>query len=139
MALRPLPPAVCPTLAPACPSPATIKGRGAPPGHHHTHPTLICSLSSLQRPPHRAPPLPVVPHRCPVMSVPPLPPLVVGEAHRRPLPFFLNSGEVSRTGAPLQPFSDEPPLRRCPRSTVDRRRPRSTATWTRSTEFSVEN
>jgi hypothetical protein len=31
MALRPLPPAVSPSLAPVCLSPATIKGRGAPP------------------------------------------------------------------------------------------------------------
>jgi hypothetical protein len=86
VALRPLPPAVFTSLAPACPSPATIKGRGAPPGHHHTHPALICSLSSPQRPPHRAPPPPVVPHRRPAMSVPPPPPLVAGEAHRHPLP-----------------------------------------------------
>jgi hypothetical protein len=88
MALRPLPSAVSPSLTPACPSPATIKGRGAALGHHHTHPALICSLPSLQRPPHRAPPLSVVPHRPPVMSIPPPPPLAAGEAHRRPLPLF---------------------------------------------------
>jgi hypothetical protein len=88
MALRLLPPAVSPSPAPVCPSPATIKGRGAPPGHHHTHPTLNCSLLSPQRPPHRAPPPPIVPHRRPVMSDPPPPPLAAGEAHRRPpLPF----------------------------------------------------
>jgi hypothetical protein len=77
-----------PLPTPVCPSPATIKGRGAPLGHHHTHPALNCSLPSPQRPPHRAPPPPIVPHRRPVMSDPPPPPLAAGEAHRRPLSLF---------------------------------------------------
>jgi hypothetical protein len=139
MALRPLPLAVSPSLAPVCPSLATIKGRGAPPGHHHTHPTLICSLPSPQRPPHRAPPPLVVPHRHLSMSVPPPPLLQSVRLTTVPSPFFLNHGEVQRTGAPFRPFSGEPPPRRCPRSTVDRCRLWSTAPWTRSTEFSVEN
>jgi hypothetical protein len=88
MALRLLPLAVSPSLAPVCPSPATIKGRGAPPSHHHTHPSLNCSLPSSQRPPHRAPPPPIVPHRRPVVSDPPPPPLAADEAHRRPLSLF---------------------------------------------------
>jgi hypothetical protein len=115
-----------PPPAPACPSPTTIKGRGAPPGHHHTHPALICSLSSLQRSPHRAPPPPIVPHHRLAVSDPSPTPLAVGEAHRCPLPLFLNRSEVPRTGAPFRPFSGEPPPRRCPWSTVDRRRPWST-------------
>jgi hypothetical protein len=88
MALRPLPPAVSPSLAPVCPSLTTIKGRGAPPGHHHTHLAIICSLLSRQRPPHRAPPPSVVPHRRLVVFIPPSPPLAAGEAHRRPLLLF---------------------------------------------------
>jgi hypothetical protein len=88
MALRLLPPTISPSPAPVCPSPATIKGRVAPPGHHHTHQALNCLLPSPQRPPHRAPPPPIVPHRRPVVSDPPLPPLAAGEAHRRPLSLF---------------------------------------------------
>jgi hypothetical protein len=139
MALSPLPPAVSPSLAPACPSLATIKGRGAHPGHHHTHPALICSLPSSQCPPHRAPPPSVVPHRCPAVSIPPPPLLQPVRLTAIPFPFFLNRDEAPCTGAPFRPFSGEPPPRRCPRSTVDQRRPRSTAPWTRSTEFSVKN
>jgi hypothetical protein len=131
MVLRPLPPAVSPSLALACPSPATIKGRGAAPGHHHTHPALICSLPSPQRPPHRAPPSPVVPHHHPAVSIPTPPPLAAGEAHRRPLPLFPQPQRGSmHGGGPFRPFSGEPPPRRCPWST---------ASWTRSTKFSVEN
>jgi hypothetical protein len=78
MTLRLLPPAVSPSPAPVCPSPATIKGRGAPPGHHHTHLALNRLLLSPQ----------IVPHRRPVMSDPPPPSLAAGEAHRRPLSFF---------------------------------------------------
>jgi hypothetical protein len=88
MALRPLPLAVSPSPASACPSPTTTKGRGAPPGHHHTHPALICSLPSPQRSCHRAPPPSIVPHCRPAVSDPPPPPLAAGEAHRYPLPLF---------------------------------------------------
>jgi hypothetical protein len=88
MVLRPLPSVISPTLAPACPSTATIKGRGAPPGHHHTHPTLICSLPSLQCPPHRVPPPPVVPHRRSAVSVPPPPLLQPVRLTAVPSPFF---------------------------------------------------
>jgi hypothetical protein len=85
---RLLPPAVSPSLAPMCPSLATIKGRGAPPGHHHTHLALNRLLLSLQRPLHRAPPPLIVPHRRLVMSDPPPPPLAAGEAHLHPLSIF---------------------------------------------------
>jgi hypothetical protein len=83
-----LPPAISPSPAPVCPSPTTIKGRGAPPGHHHTHPTLNHLLPSLQRPVHRAPPPPIVLHHRMIMSDPPPPPLAVGEAHLHPLFIF---------------------------------------------------
>jgi hypothetical protein len=88
MALRLLPPAVSPSPAPVCPSPTTIKGWGAPPGHHHTHLAHNRLLPSPQRPLHRAPPPSIVPHRHPVMSDPPPPPLAASEAHLRPLSIF---------------------------------------------------
>jgi hypothetical protein len=50
MALRLLPSAISPSPAPVCPSPGTIKGRGAPPGHHHTHLAINRLLPSPQRP-----------------------------------------------------------------------------------------
>jgi hypothetical protein len=58
MALRLLPSTVSPFLAPACPSLATIKGRGAPPAITTLTPAFLCSLPSPQLPPtkHRPPP-----------------------------------------------------------------------------------
>jgi hypothetical protein len=72
MALRLLPPAISPSPASVCPSPPTIKGRGVPPGHRHTHLTLNRLLPSPQRPLHRAPPPLIVPqHRSVVSDLPP--------------------------------------------------------------------
>jgi hypothetical protein len=88
MVLRPLPSAISPSPAPVCPPPATIKGRGAPPGHHHTHPTLNRVLPSPQHPLHRASPPSIVPHRRSVVSDPPPPSLTASEAHLRPLSIF---------------------------------------------------
>jgi hypothetical protein len=77
-----------PSPAPVCPSLATIKGRGAPPDHHHTHLALNRVLLSPQRPLHRAPPPSIIPHHRPVVSDPLSPSLVAGEAHLRPLFIF---------------------------------------------------
>jgi hypothetical protein len=44
--IKAITPAVSPSPAPKYPSPATIKGRGARPGHHHTHLALNRLLSS---------------------------------------------------------------------------------------------
>jgi hypothetical protein len=112
MVLSLLPPAVSPSPAPVCPSTATIKGRGAPPGHHHTHLALNRLLPSLQRPLHRAPPPPIVPHRRPVVSDPPPPLLQLVRVTSVPSPFFLNRGEVPRPGTPFWSFSGEPFLGR---------------------------
>jgi hypothetical protein len=67
---------------------------------------------------------------CPTLRRPLLQPVRLTTV---PSPFFLNRDEVPRTGAPFRPFSGEPPPRRCPWSTVDRRRQRSMNSWTWST------
>jgi hypothetical protein len=133
MALRPLPSAVSPFLSPVCPSPAPIKGEHHPQASPNLSPPLFSSLLFSPRPsaahtecllrrlfPTDARPFPSL--RRPVLQ--PVKLIVV------PSPFFLNRGEVLRTGAPFRLSSGEPPPRPCPRST---------APWTRSTEFSVVN
>jgi hypothetical protein len=139
MALRPLLPAVSPLLAPACPSPAPIKGRAPTLGFTGPLPTSLLfsprpSTARTERLLRWFFPTDARPFLS--LRRPLLQPVRLTTV---PSPFFLNCGEVPRTGAPFRPFSCEPPQRPCPRSTVDRRRPRSTAPWTRSTEFSVVN
>jgi hypothetical protein len=97
-----------PLPCPGVPLPGHYKWARSTPGHHHTHLALNRLLLSSQRPLHRAPPPPIVPHHRPVMSDPPPPPLAADEAHLRLSPFFLNRGEVPRTGMPFRPFSGEP-------------------------------
>jgi hypothetical protein len=110
MALRPLPPAISPSPAQVCPPPsATIKGRGAPPGHHHTHLALNRVLPSPQLPLperllHRL--FATVAQLCPTLRRPLLPPVRLTSVSS---PFFLNRGEVPHTGTPFRPISGEPP------------------------------
>jgi hypothetical protein len=89
MALRPLPPVVSPSLTPACPSSATIKGGGAPPPRpspHSLRPHLHAPEFATSNPPSASsagcsPP-------SPSRVRPSTPPLAAGEAHCRLLPLF---------------------------------------------------
>jgi hypothetical protein len=127
MALRLLPSAVSPSPRPGVPLPGHYKKvRSTPrPSPHSPRPHLLAPESTTFTPSSASstdcsPPLPgrVQPSAAPLLQPVRLTAI--------PSPFFLNRGEVPRTGAPFRPFSGEPPPRRCPWSTVDRRRSRST-------------
>jgi hypothetical protein len=130
MALRPLLSAVSPLLTPACPSLAPIKWRAPTSGF--TGPLASSLLFSPRPSTARTERLL---HRFFPTDARPFPSLRRPHLQRVrlttiPSPFFLNRGEVPRTGALFRPFSGEPPQRPCPRSTTP---------WTRSTEFFVVN
>jgi hypothetical protein len=92
-----------PLPRPDVPLPGPYKRRAPPLGF--TGPLPASLLFAPKHHPHQAPPPPVIPHRRPTISVPPPPPLVASEDHRHSLPFFLNRGEVPRTGASFRPSS----------------------------------
>jgi hypothetical protein len=136
MVLRSLPPVISPSPCPGVPLPGHYK-KG------EEHPSVITTLTppsfalSRVRNVHPTERLlrrlfPTVARPCPTLHRPLLQPMRLTAV---PSPFFLNRGEVPCTGAPFRPFSDESPPRRCSLSTVDRRRPRSTNSWTWSTGF----
>jgi hypothetical protein len=112
MALRLLLPTVSPSPTPVCPSPATIKGRGAPPAITTLTPPSIArfrvrNVQPTERLLRRL--FPTVARSCPTLRRPLLPPVRLTTVSS---PFSLNHGEVPRTGAPFHPFSGEPPPRR---------------------------
>jgi hypothetical protein len=104
MALRLLPSAVSPP-PPWCAFPSHYKRTRSTPGHHHTHLALNRLLLSPQRPLHRAPPPPIVPHRRPSCSTLHRPLLQPVRLTAVPSPFFLNRSELPRTGNNRPPTS----------------------------------
>jgi hypothetical protein len=139
MALTPLTPSLLcrPPLSDAPPGP--YKRAMRTPTLTAPHPLSPELFRALLRPRDELKPPPFV-----VSGAPPLcHPSVAGEH----LPSTASTGSSSPSITGKHPRAPAPARRTlvrcrralCPRSIVDRRCPRSTAPWTRSTEFSVEN
>jgi hypothetical protein len=139
MALTPLTPLLLPPATPLRRSPGPYKRAMRLPTLTANNPLSPKLFRALLRPRDELKPPPFI-----ASGAPPLRHPSVGSEHLPSTALTGSSsasiaGEHRRAPAPAHRTSARRHRALCPRSTVDRRCPRSTAPWTRPTEFSIEN